>query len=129
MTVIEAPAASRRAVAAAASVSSTCGSRATNRSTRSISSRTAVAFAPSRLASTTARYSRWAPSKRSRFLSTVADCEPGTANPPAVRCSLWRAANGRAAEQEHAPDAEHEQAATLQKRLQAGPSLPAWAAS
>ncbi len=96
-TVIEADSASRFAAAAALEVTSACGIRSAIRATRSTSARTAAALEPSRRASTTARWSRCAPSKRVMFSSTICDCEPGTSKPPLVRCSVCCAAKGSAA--------------------------------
>ena len=86
----------RFAVAFAPAVSSTCGSFAAARSTRSTARRTAAA-SPPLTASTTASWSRSAPWKSDIAWSTDSDPDPGTSKPPLVRLSVWRSVNGNAA--------------------------------
>ena len=105
--------ASRLAAAAAAGVSVACGRSAAIAATRSTWPRRPAGVAPGWRASTTARLWRCAPSKRSTARSTASELEPGTTKPPAVRCSVWRAAKGTAATSTSSHAAEHEPPATL----------------
>ena len=104
------------AAAPARSDSSTLGMRAATSSTWSICARTSSAEAPSRRATTTARVSRWAPSKSASASSTAAEPEPGTVKPPAVRFSVCLAAKGSGGDQEHDPERDHQLAAALEER-------------
>ncbi len=96
-TVIGASAACFEAAAAARGSSATFFTRSVPRRTRAMVASTPALVLPGRRARTTASCERWAPSKSFSPRSTAADPEPGTSNPPLVRCSVWRAANGSAA--------------------------------
>ena len=128
-TVIEADSAPRFAAAAARSLSATWGSSSAMRPTRSTSAPTVAASAPGLRASTTARCSRWAPSKRSMFV--FHDLRLRARHLEAAAREVLGLAGGEreGGEDQQHPDREDEPPAPLEKSRRACPSRTACADS